>query len=91
MRGYSRRLFQLFLAEYGPACHCCGEADPAFLSLGHTWGDGALLHGRVRQTHRLIALLRQRGWPKDEGIAVECFNCNMGAARNGGTCPHRRD
>jgi hypothetical protein len=84
------RLWAEFLAEYGGQCHCCGLDDPRFLSVGHTFGDGATARRNLggKGAHVLYDL-RRRGWPKDEGIATECFNCNLGSARNGGTCPHK--
>lgn len=84
------RLRQEFAEAFGTACWCCGLTDARFLTIGHTLGDG--------KAHRLLAGaspdsilrdLRARGWPKDAGIRPECFNCNMGANRNGGVCPHK--
>lgn len=80
-----------FLVRYGRACQCCGEPNPRFLTIGHTFGDGAAVRKRLNasDSSKVLADLRRRGWPTDEGLATECFNCNLGAARNRGTCPHR--
>lgn len=82
-----------FLTAYGGRCWCCGLDDRRFLSMAHTFNDGAAHRQRLgkRGPIALMRDLAKRGWPRDEGIAVECFNCNMGAARNGGTCPHQED
>lgn len=92
-RAQLRRLRAEFLAAYGSTCHCCGEAHPDFLTVGHTLGDGAahrreLLGDRSPGGTRMYLALKRAGWPKDRGIQAECFNCNMGAARTNGTCPH---
>lgn len=58
-----------------------------FLTISHTFGDGG---GRGRPGgETTLRALRLLGWPKDIGVTVECFNCNLGAARTGGTCPHQ--
>lgn len=82
---------QEFLRRYGDACWCCGETDPKFLTIGHTNGDGAEVRRRLNasDSSKILSDLRRRGWPIDEGLATECFNCNLGAARNGGSCPHK--
>lgn len=82
-----------FLRQYGRTCACCAEANPLFLTVSHTFGDGAAhrlsLGNAKASATKVMRDLRRRGWPKDLGIEVECFNCNMGAYRNGGICPHR--
>lgn len=89
-RRYRARLWAEFLSVYGHECACCGEAEEQFLTISHTFGDGAAarkrVSGSVRDRASTLRDLKQRGWPRDEGIAVECFNCNLGARL--GACPH---
>jgi hypothetical protein len=92
-RNANRLLREEALDEYGRKCRCCGLDDPRFLSLAHTNNDGAAARRKLGPRNRVSSAeilrdLKRRGWPKDEGIGIECFNCNMGAARNGGVCPH---
>ena len=34
--------------------------------------------------------MKKRGFPKDLGIVIYCWNCNM-ATRFGRVCPHKRE
>lgn len=72
-----------FLMQYGGICACCGEKNPAFLTLEHIGG----LRGRKRKsaTHE-FRRLKVAGWPKGE-VEILCANCNKGRAEYG-TCPH---
>lgn len=77
------RLFQDFLDAYGRECTCCGESNERFLTIEHIGG----LQGRQRTNPTSeIVRLREAGWPDD--VTIFCFNCNLGAQRNGGDCPH---
>jgi ferric-dicitrate binding protein FerR (iron transport regulator) len=83
--------------HYGRVCICCGETEPFFLTLGHVNGDGAEQRRRVNGGSRgsmragsnsagvYLDIIR-RGFPDD--VRTECYNCNCGAFRNGGVCPH---
>lgn len=93
-RAYWRKLrHEAIMAYGGYRCACCGETEPAFLSLDHIANDGAQHrralgyggNGKGASTATL-AWLRRRGYP--EGIQVLCMNCNFGKQVNGGTCPH---
>lgn len=77
------------IVAFGGKCKCCGESEPAFLTLDHVNNDGSI-ERRVRSNRQTIQLLKKLGWPKD-GYQLLCYNCNMGKARNGGVCPHKRD
>ena len=82
-----RRKEAVFLAYGGWVCACCGETERNFLTLGHIHGDGAeerRIFGSSNET--LFRRLVRWGFPP--GYRVECYNCNCGSARNGGTCPH---
>lgn len=85
----SRTLREEFLAAYGSRCVCCGETERRFLTIGHLNHDGAAHRARVGYDGtQVLRDLKMRGWPKDEGIAIQCANCNMATARPGIVCPH---
>jgi hypothetical protein len=91
-RQYRRGLRQEMIAAYGGVCSCCGEAEFGFLSLEHLNGDGKahrMQFGERGNSDGIVRDLKRRGWPQD-GYTVLCFNCNMGKAINGGTCPHEQ-
>lgn len=86
---------ELYERYGGNVCACCGESERMFLSLDHVNNDGAA-HRRsmskdAENTFPNYAALRndlrRRGWPPV--LQVLCHNCNIGKARNGGTCPHK--
>jgi hypothetical protein len=86
--------------HYGRVCACCGENQILFLTIGHADGSGAehrrqLLENQGRansanlRAGATMAVYRdiiKRGFP--DNIRIECMNCNCGAFRNGGVCPH---
>lgn len=81
---------EVFGAYGGYKCACCGEREPAFLSIDHVDNNGAEMrrtgvHSRGG-TH-FYQWLRKNGYPK--GFQVLCMNCNVGKHRNGGICPHQ--
>jgi hypothetical protein len=77
------------LLAYGRVCACCGESEPAFLTLDHVAGDGA--EQRRVQGHKggtaQYRLLRKSGFPP--GYRVLCWNCNCAIAITG-VCPHQK-
>ena len=91
-REYREKLKAQIFDHYGKRCACCGETEGFFLTLGHVNGDGAehrkKLGGSARAgvTTRIYHDIVKRGFPND--IRIECYNCNCGAFRNGGICPH---
>lgn len=75
------------LNAYGPFCHCCKESHVEFLTLEHSYRDGAAHRKAIGGRKEGIILdLRHRGWPK-EGYTIFCMNCNWGS-RKTGVCPH---
>ena len=76
------------LSAYGGKCSCCGETELEFLTIEHKWHDGREHRERVKK--RVYRDLRQRGYPKNIGIDVLCWNCNM-ATRFGEPCPHKME
>ena len=95
IHNHLRDKIAVFNAYGGYKCACCGEADPEFLTLDHSDGNGGD-HRRSRSTtgnnwgwggHHLYLLLKQKGFPP--GFQVLCMNCNFGKTRNNGVCPHK--
>jgi hypothetical protein len=89
VRAEWQRIKQEVIRAYGGKCECCGETEPAFLTLDHIRGNGAQ---ERRETHargwRFYIWLRKRGYPKN-GYRLLCWNCNC-ARHQFGECPHRR-
>lgn len=90
-----------FEAYGGSRCQCCGENNPAFLTLDHIANDGAdhrryingvrgqnTKHHGYSSGRNFYQLLKKQGYPP--GVRVLCFNCNCGRYVNGGTCPHEQ-
>ena len=75
-------------AAYGGACACCGEKEPLFLQLDHVFNDGHIDRKQHKTSAKLLAKLKNKGWPKDR-YQLLCANCNHGKAMNGGVCPHQ--
>lgn len=74
----------LVFAAYGCICSCCGEREPAFLTLEHVSGGG---RDHKRKVHGVCGVYRdvvRRGFPGD--FTLLCMNCNW--ARRDGPCPH---
>lgn len=74
--------------EHG-VCTCCKEADlMLFGTISHIDGSGKQHRESVNNDG--VKLLKQALTMYDPAkFAAECFNCNMGAVRNGGICPHK--
>ena len=96
-REYRLKLKAQVFNHYGPMCVCCGETEKTFLTIGHVNGDGAAHRQEVNggergsrraggMTARVYLDIVRRGFP--EAFRIECYNCNCGAFRNGGVCPH---
>jgi len=75
------------LDVYGNRCVCCGEQEPAFLTLDHADNDGAAHRRETGNTYASWKDLKAKGWPQ-RGYRLLCYNCNCGRERNGGVCPH---
>ena len=81
---------EVFNAYGGYKCACCGETEPAFLSIDHINNDGAEMkrNGEYGKSGTsFYQYLRKNSFP--EGYQVLCMNCNVGKHRNGGICPHQ--
>jgi hypothetical protein len=84
------------LAVYGRICTCCGESNPAFLTLHHKIGsadeDRMRLLGRSTcHSNMYSGYLRKVAEQADhERYEILCYNCNCGTSHRGnGVCPHK--
>jgi hypothetical protein len=75
------------IEHYGGVCTCCGETNPAFLSVDHVNNDGAE-HRLVTNNTNICGWLVRNGFP--DGFTVLCYNCNLGRQHAGldYVCPH---
>lgn len=85
MKRYWKKLRLEVINAYGGKCVCCGETEERFLTLEHTWHDGAE-HRKAGK--KVYQDLRGKGFPQDKGLTIMCWNCNM-ATRYGEPCPHK--
>lgn len=81
-----QRLKAVVIAAYGGLCQCCGEAEPAFLTVDHIAQDGKA-HRLVVPPSEFYRWLERNGFPKDN-FRLLCFNCNCARRFFGGRCPH---
>lgn len=72
----------LFL--YGVECDCCGESDPAFLTVDHPNGGGREHRAKIG-TSIFYKWLLDHNAP--DAFRLLCMNCNW-ARRFTGRCPH---
>lgn len=86
-RARRARIRAVVIEKYGGRCECCGEADPAFLTIDHKNNDG--------RQERAIKNLSSggafyaslvKGPPRDD-LRILCWNCNC-ARHYHGVCPH---
>jgi len=71
-------------------CACCGEQEIDFLCLDHINDNGA----KERKNNKygsagIFKWLKKNNYPKDVGLQVLCFNCNISKRINRGTCIHK--
>lgn len=83
---------ECYKAYGGYVCACCGEKEPAFLTIDHINNDGAAHRREVVGLGRgggkkIYSWLIANNFPS--GFQILCMNCNWGKARNNGVCPHK--
>jgi hypothetical protein len=83
---YRNELRNQVLNAYGGVCVCCGENNPAFLTIDHVYGRGRE-HARSIKGH-LYSWLRKNNFPQD-GFQLLCHSCNH-AKFVYGICPHQK-
>jgi hypothetical protein len=79
----------VYQAYGGYVCRCCGETEPAFLSIDHINNDGAKHRKEIsksRSNSTLISWLIKKQFPV--GFQILCMNCQFGKKINNGVCPH---
>lgn len=86
-RNYHANLRRQFFDIYGWKCACCGESNPRFLTLGHTLNDGCQERRKLKSQGNVMKYAIQH--PDPSRYETQCYNCNHGAAYNGGICPHK--
>jgi len=86
--GRAQELKMRVYEGYGCACNCCGEKNPAFLTIDHVKNDGAKRRkeGEGNGSKLYNKILREN-FPCD--FQLLCWNCNMGK-RFSGVCPHNK-
>ena len=82
-----------FNAYGGCICACCSETILAMLTIDHIDSNGGahrkeLFGNSQRGGYEFYRWLKKHKYPK--GYRVLCYNCNVGAYRNGGVCPHEK-
>jgi hypothetical protein len=93
-RNSNRKLRAKVIQGLGGICACCGETMKGFLSLEHVGGWGKVHRKRENGKRRNGATLLRDVIRSDydrSKFEVRCYNCNFGAAHNGGVCPHMTD
>lgn len=86
LRTWRARLKAEVLAAYGGLCACCGEPEPAFLTVDHIYQDGKE-HRKTVPAGKFYTWLKANGFPKDR-FRLLCFNCNCARRFFKGVCPH---
>ena len=79
-RGMRRQI----LETLGAICNCCGETEPAFLTIDHVLNDGA--DDRRLRRHLVYKRILDEGCPTDR-YQILCWNCNSAKGMLG-NCPH---
>lgn len=87
MKTYRDRIRLEMIEAYGGRCICCGEIEPAFLTIDHIHGSDKKHGQNGRSGGSLLGELKRQGWPK-EGYQLLCWNCNTAKYRVG-QCPHQ--
>lgn len=78
---------QKVIELYGGACACCGEREPAFLTLDHVEGDGAAHRAADPLAGSIVKWHRRHGFKRSDRFQLLCWNCNCAKGIRG-ACPH---
>lgn len=68
-------------------CECCSENEFEMLNVDHIEGRKKWGHDHNFSSYQLIQWLIRNDFP--EGFRILCYNCNVSAYRNNGTCIHQ--
>lgn len=82
---------KIIFNHFGDKCACCGETEPAFLTVDHINNDGHIARkkdgtGGSNFYRKLANAILEGKCPND--LQLLCRNCNWGKHVNGGICPH---
>ena len=84
---YSAKIREAVFNHYGWVCSCCGETEPAFLTIDHINNDGREHSKKYSKRNlRSYRWYVREGFPK--GLQTLCWNCNTAKQRLG-ECPHK--
>jgi len=78
-RKYRQNLKLEILSHYsngGIKCAYCGEEELAFLSIDHSFGDGAKHRKQLNLSGGFYYWLKRNNYPQDLGLRILCMNCN---------------
>lgn len=91
MKIYNERIKDEVYGYYGGyVCNCCGETERSFLTIDHIKGGGNEHRRSMKGGGTYICRwIRKNGFPPL--FQVLCYNCNIGKARNGNICPHKKN
>jgi len=84
------------ITAYGGKCQCCGETEPAFMTIDHIDGRGKshrakTSSGGYRMSGDVLyRWLKKHNWPKDN-YQLMCMNCNFAKSHNPSGCPHQHN
>ena len=84
---YDEKCKEEVFNHYGNKCACCGESNPAFLTIDHIDGGGTQHRKKIKE--KITVWLYKNNFPT--GYQTLCFNCNWGKYFNGGICPHKEE
>lgn len=79
-----RNIRTQIMETMGSKCQCCGETEPAFLTIDHVQNDGWKVRKRAR--HLIYKTILDEGCPPDR-YQILCWNCNSAKGMLG-ACPH---
>ncbi len=79
---------ETFLQMYGYTCACCGEPNPAFLTMEHKNRDGALHRYLIGGSMEALREAISKYDP--DRFEILCYNCNM-AKSHYAECPHLKE
>jgi hypothetical protein len=79
-RERKRLLHKLAIEAYGGKCEFCGEDHLECLTIDHSFNDGGKFRKENPELFKgsgsFYVWLKNKGYPKDLGLRVLCWNCN---------------
>ena len=91
-RRYEMSIRRKLLSVLGTCCACCGEDEPAFLTLDHVGGGGEAHRRRVSPKSHNVRHVYMEALSdplKHEKYRILCWNCNCSTS-GGRKCPHEQ-